>query len=111
MPLRDVFRRAHGYGQLRKIGDLPALAAELGRALGIVMARAAAVTPRTISAQQRDESSALLTVEQAAKRLSVPRSWLYRKAKSLPFSRKLGHRTLRFDAAGLERWAANRVRG
>lgn len=93
-----------------KPADLPQLAAELGRALGAVMARVASSAPPAANAE-RLKDTALLPVEEAAERLGVPSSWLYRHAKSLPFSRKLGHRTLRFDAAGLEKWAANRARG
>lgn len=88
--------------------DLPQLAAELGRALGIVAARAALGAISASGTEPSFEAKALLTVEEAAQRLGVPPSWLYRHAKSLPFSRKLGHRTLRFDAAALEKWAANR---
>lgn len=91
--------------------DLPDLAANLGRALGAVMARAALSSiPIGANAEQARVTAALLTVDEAAERLGVPASWLYRHAKSLPFSRKLGHRTLRFDATALEKWAANRGR-
>lgn len=91
--------------------ELPALAAELARALGAVLARATAV-PATIPRESTSEGKAgrLLTVDQAAERLAVAPSWLYRHAKSLPFTKKLGHRTLRFEAVGLERWAASRGR-
>jgi hypothetical protein len=47
-------------------------------------------------------------VHQAAERLGVKPSWLYRHARALPFTRKLGHRTLRFDIHGLDRWARAR---
>jgi predicted DNA-binding transcriptional regulator AlpA len=90
--------------------DLPVLAGELARALATVIARTAAATvaaPVTAPVRPADE---LLTVEEAAARLHVEVSWLYRHARDLPFTRKLGHRTLRFEARGLERWAANRPR-
>ena len=82
--------------------ELPALAAELGRAMADVLARCAtpAVTPPAPSTE-------LLDVGTAAQRLNVAPSWLYRHAARLPFTRKMGHRTLRFDARALERWAAS----
>jgi predicted DNA-binding transcriptional regulator AlpA len=49
-------------------------------------------------------AESLLTIDQAARRLAVTRGWLYRSAKLLPFARKLSHRELRFDPAGLEAW-------
>lgn len=86
--------------------DLPALAGELARALAAVMVRSASKTVATAPVDRAVNE--LLTIDEAAKRLNVPTSWLYRHARDLPFSRKLGRRTLRFDARGLERWAANR---
>lgn len=50
----------------------------------------------------------LLTVQQAAARLRVSEGYLYRKAKDLPFTRKVATRALRFDAKGLEEWLAAR---
>jgi len=51
----------------------------------------------------------LLLVEVAATRLGVTPAWLYRHAKELPFTRKVGGRTLRFSERGLERWVKTRV--
>jgi predicted DNA-binding transcriptional regulator AlpA len=45
-----------------------------------------------------------LTVEDAAARLGVTKQWLYRNSKSLPFTKKLSHRQLRFSERGIERW-------
>jgi predicted DNA-binding transcriptional regulator AlpA len=87
--------------------ELPALAGELARALATVVARSASSAVLTSVPVER-MADELLTVEQAAARLHVEESWLYRHARELPFTRKLGRRMLRFDARGLERWAANR---
>jgi excisionase family DNA binding protein len=90
--------------------DLPALAGELARTLALVVARTATTAmtvvtavaaPSTASDPASDE---LLTVEEAAARLNVKVSWLYRHARELPFARKIGRRTLRFDPRGLDRW-------
>ena len=50
----------------------------------------------------------LLTVEEAAGVLAVERTWLYRHADTLPFTRKLSPGTLRFSSNGLQRWMASR---
>ena len=85
--------------------ELPELAGELARALAGVLARTAAPAEPSAPAEASDS---LLTVEQAAARLGMKPSWLYRHARALPFTRKLGHRTLRFDGGGLDRWARTR---
>jgi len=45
----------------------------------------------------------LLTPVQAAERLGVTVRWLYRHADQLPFTRRLGRKTVRFLESGLER--------
>ena len=50
----------------------------------------------------------LLTVDQAAGVLAVERTWLYRHADTLPFSRKLSTGTLRFSSNGLQEWVRSR---
>ena len=50
----------------------------------------------------------LLTVDEAAGVLAVERTWLYRHADKLPFTRKLSAGTLRFSSNGLHRWLASR---
>ncbi len=49
-------------------------------------------------AQGHDE---LLSVRQAAERLSTSTDWLYRHSADLPFTRRLG-RQLRFSARGID---------
>jgi predicted DNA-binding transcriptional regulator AlpA len=46
----------------------------------------------------------LVTAEQAAERLAVSKDWLYRAAKDLPFTVRLGADMLRFSAAGIDRY-------
>jgi hypothetical protein len=50
----------------------------------------------------------LLTAEQAAKRLGVTTDWLYRRTGILPFARKLSRRVVRYSAAGLAKYLADR---
>ena len=54
------------------------------------------------------ETVELITVDQAAARMGVTPGYLYRKAKLLPFARKLSHRQLRFDPSELAAWLAAR---
>jgi len=53
-------------------------------------------------------SDRLLTAEEAAKVLSVSPDWLYRNAKRLPFTRKLGPKMLRFSSQGIQKYLATR---
>lgn len=85
--------------------DLAPLAGAFAAALSRVIARIAAEPAASNAAPQSEPETGLLTVGEAAQRLGVSPTWLYRNAKDLPFTRKLGHRTLRFDPRGLERWA------
>ncbi|OGA02879.1 MAG: hypothetical protein A3I00_05835 [Betaproteobacteria bacterium RIFCSPLOWO2_02_FULL_64_12] len=50
----------------------------------------------------------LLTADEAAAILGVTPTWLYRHAKTLPYTRRLSRKVLRFSEAGLRRWQAAR---
>ena len=56
---------------------------------------------------RRDEDR-LLDAEEAAETLCVSVEWLYRNAKRLPFTRKLGHKMLRFSSVGIQKYLAAR---
>ena len=86
--------------------QLPELAADLSREQALVLARVA--KPVRPEAGPNDDAR-LLTVREAAERLGVSVGWLYRYKGRLPFARKLGGRTLRFDPQGLERWSKTRA--
>jgi excisionase family DNA binding protein len=49
----------------------------------------------------------LLTVAEAAEQLGLSQDWLYRHAKILPFTVRLGN-TLRFSATGIAKWIRSR---
>ena len=55
----------------------------------------------------RDEDR-LVDAEEAAKTMCVSVEWLYRNAKRLPFTRKLGHKMLRFSSVGIQKYLAVR---
>ena len=50
----------------------------------------------------------LLDTEEAAKLLGMSKDWLYRHAKKLPFTRKLGPKMLRFSYQGIQKYLATR---
>jgi predicted DNA-binding transcriptional regulator AlpA len=86
--------------------ELADVAGALAAALASVLARAGRPT-----AVAKEPASELLDVDTAAARLGVAPSWLYRHARRLPFTRKLSHKALRFDARALDRWTASRQAG
>src|SRR3990172_8767782 len=47
-----------------------------------------------------------LSTDEAAELLKVDRKWLYRRVKSLPFSRRLSRKKLLFSEVGLREWMA-----
>ena len=53
------------------------------------------------SESPQNENDTLLTVEEAAARLKCSEDWLYRRAKSLSFTIRVG-RSLRFSERGIE---------
>ena len=55
----------------------------------------------------RDEDR-LVDAEEAARLLCVSEDWLYRAAKKLPFTRKLGPKMLRFSSQGIQKYLATR---
>lgn len=87
--------------------DLPALVADLARAQARALTRltASSAPPNEPTPQEQE---VLLTVSEAAARLHVPRSWIYRNWQSLSGARKLGHRTLRFSSRALDAWLEKR---
>jgi predicted DNA-binding transcriptional regulator AlpA len=62
---------------------------------------AAPVEPAPLPSEDR-----LLNIDEAAARLRVTPNWLYRHRHTLPFTRKLGRRSLRFSEQGLQKYLA-----
>jgi predicted DNA-binding transcriptional regulator AlpA len=54
------------------------------------------------------DSDRLLDAVEAAKMLSMSTDWLYRHAKRLPFTRKLGPKMLRFSYLGIQKYLSTR---
>lgn len=96
----------------RQIDDVPPKAApELLAQLEEVRARlwVRALHPQRSQLGQNDArlpkgNDRLLTTAEAAELLSVDKRWLYSHSSTLPFTRRLSPRKLRFSERGLWRW-------
>ena len=64
---------------------------------------------RTVTSRGDPDNEGLVDVKEAAAYLSVTPSWLYKKASSLPFSKKIGG-ARRFDRRGMRRWLESQRR-
>ena len=87
--------------------EIPRLVGDLEKLQAIAYAR---LTAAAVNDQPRPAGAAhdeLLDIEEAAHRLSLSTDWLYRRAKELPFTVRLG-RGLRFSARGIERYIHQR---
>ncbi|MBI1797869.1 MAG: helix-turn-helix domain-containing protein [Candidatus Eisenbacteria bacterium] len=79
----------------------------------VTVLRASSGSPREGGAASSDPGASrsdadLLSVAEAAALLGVTPRWLYRHARTLPFTRKLSRKCLRFSRAGIERWLATK---
>ena len=54
------------------------------------------------------EADRMLDAKEVSLMLSMSEDWLYRNAKKLPFTRKLGTKMLRFSYQGIVKWLATR---
>jgi hypothetical protein len=91
---------------------LPALLVDIAALQSRLAAVSSAISARLLADAapvSGDASEALLDVREAAARLNVSIDWLYRNAKKLPFTRRVGRRAVRFDPVGLCRWVAHRA--
>lgn len=109
----DVFRSVEAVIADADRDELPVMIGDLARLQAIATARLAAPNGRGPELETEpdikpDRPERLLDVHEAAERLGVSERWLYDRSDTLPFVRRLGARTLRFSAAGIERWLATR---
>jgi len=82
---------------------MPAMIAALAARIGIASAKILA-EPESQAAAGGDEN---LSAQEAARRLGVSADYLYRHARQLPFTVRIGRRLL-FSARGLEDWNRKR---
>src|SRR5215831_5477110 len=89
----------------RVLGELEGLRVAL---LAQLITHSVAATLAAKPHEKSQSTDRLLKPTEAAALLKVTTRWLYRHHRSLPFTRKLSRRLLRFDEAGLHRWVAHR---
>jgi predicted DNA-binding transcriptional regulator AlpA len=94
---------------------LPALLVEVAALQGRLAAVSNALSARLLadaavgSPPRPGGFEHLLDVQEAAARLGMSTDWLYRHARQLPFTRRVGRRAVKFDPEGLTRWVAHRT--
>jgi Helix-turn-helix domain len=84
--------------------------------IAALSARVTAATARLLAsgegqngqAKPQSEPDRLLSPEEAAALMGVSPRWLRRRAKALPFARRLSRKALRFSEVGLRRFLAAR---
>jgi hypothetical protein len=83
-----------------EFGEIPAVMAKLSAI------QSQLATRLLLERQQPPESGEdmLLDVKQAAALLAVKSTWLYRRSKTLPFTKRLSRGNLRFSKRGLLAW-------
>ena len=88
---------------------LPELLGELARAQAVATLRLSE-NGRSLERPAPDiqPKGELIDANAAAKILGTNIRWLYDRADDLPFTRRIGPRTLRFDEAGIRRWLETR---
>ena len=91
---------------------IPALVAALASEQATLSALQAALSARLLSvgeeAQRNDTEDRLLTADEVAAVLSVPKRWVQRRARRLPFARLISDHAVRYSASGLKRWLEHR---
>ena len=63
---------------------------------------------QAVTKNGHSDEDRLLDAEQASQLLGMSRYWLYRHAKKLPFTRKLGPKMLRFSSQGIQKYLVTR---
>jgi predicted DNA-binding transcriptional regulator AlpA len=87
---------------------IPRLLAELETLRARLWIQMLTAQSGALSEPQREDR--LLTVQEVAARLGVEPKWLYRRHRSLPFTRRLTRKTLRFSESGFQEWLGRRQR-
>lgn len=115
---RDLERALLEVGQLHQdkipAAEIPAMLSQLAAAQCALAATQGALIGRITAQAEGGGSDSYatedrwLTSDEAACVLRVDRKWLYRRARSLPFCRRLSRKKLLFSEAGLRRWMATR---
>jgi predicted DNA-binding transcriptional regulator AlpA len=89
------------------IGEVAAQEAKLNTLKSILAARLAIGGNGATGTPQ--QGADLLDAGEAARRVGMSVGWLYKNAKRLPFTRRVGPRSIRFSAEGIRRYLAARA--
>jgi hypothetical protein len=92
---------------------IPALVAELASEQATLSALQGLLTARLLQAHLPSRGAAsdedrLMTADEVAATLGVPKRWVQRRARRLPFARLISAHAVRYSAAGLKRWLEHR---
>lgn len=92
---------------------IPALVAELASEQATLSALQGLLTARLLHTQSptgggASDDDRLMTADEVAVKLGVPKRWVQRRARRLPFARLISAHAVRYSAAGLRRWLEHR---
>jgi len=92
---------------------IPALVAELASEQATLSALQGLLTARLLHAQSPPRGATfdedrLMTADEVAATLGVPKRWVQRRARRLPFARLISAHAVRYSWAGLKRWLEHR---
>ena len=100
--------RAAGVPLDRIPGLLAQIASEQAGLAALQTALAARLVAAPDSGTAREPEDRLLMAVDVAQALGVTVRWVQRRARRLPFARKLSEHAIRYSEAGLRRWMAHR---
>jgi predicted DNA-binding transcriptional regulator AlpA len=96
------------YGREIDMGESTNPAALLGQALLDAIRQAVREEIQVaFQKSEQQEEEKLLSADEAAQFLNVSPDWLYRNARRLPFTRKVGNRMIRFSYKGALKWLSS----
>src|SRR5438034_554260 len=92
---------------------IPALVAELASEQVTLSALQGLLTARLLNEHSPSKGGAseedrLMTAAEVAATLGVPKRWVQRRARRLPFARLISAHAVRYSATGLKRWLEHR---
>jgi predicted DNA-binding transcriptional regulator AlpA len=95
------------------VDRIPSLVVELASEQSALSALQGALSARLLASQlsvtvQENSGERLLTAEEVATVLGVTRRWVQRRARRLPFARRISDHAIRYSETGLKRWMSNR---
>jgi predicted DNA-binding transcriptional regulator AlpA len=108
----STLRQTPGRAAEVPVDQIPALVVELAAEQAALSAIQGALTVRLLVAPAEhradDGGDRLLTASEVAGVLGVTKRWVQRRARRLPFARRISVRSVRYSEAGLKRWMAHR---